>query len=147
MAANTDNVHRVTFNLLQNCLVGTLQADLDSRVLGQFQEDLLARLQENRSPWLVLDCSGVEVLDLEDFNGLRRVIAMADLMGTKTIIAGLRPGVVSSLIQLDADTAGLDTALNLASALSRVLSGCDSETGDEEGVEVEAQKPQSQESE
>ena len=142
MAANADNVHRVTFNLLQNCLVGTLQADLDSRVLGRFQEDLLARLQESRSPWLVLDCSGVEVLDLEDFNGLRRVIAMADLMGTKTIIAGLRPGVVSSLIQLDADTAGLDTALNLASALTRVLSGCDSDDGDDEGGEAEKAEPE-----
>ena len=111
---------RVTFNKLHDCLVGTIQADLDASMLEHFRQDLLELLKETRTPWLILDCSGVEVLDLEDFNGLRRVIAMADLMGTSTIIAGLSPGVVSALIQLDADTSGLDTALNLAVALERV---------------------------
>jgi rsbT antagonist protein RsbS len=123
MDSGSENVQRVTFNQLQNCLVGTIQADLDARMLERFQSDLLSLLNETRTPWLVLDCSGVEVLDLADFEGLRRIIAMASLMGTRSVIAGLRPGVVSSLIQLDADTSGLDTALSLALALERVHRG------------------------
>ena len=100
--------------------MGTLPADLNGPMLEGFREDLLDLLRQTHTPWLALDCSGVEILDLTDFGGLRRVIAMAELMGTKTIVAGLRPSVVSSLIQLDADTSGLDTALSLASALERV---------------------------
>lgn len=120
MSSGPQEVQRVTFNHLQGCLVGTIQADLDARMLERFRSDLLEVLEKERSSWLVLDCAGVEVLDVADFEEMRRIISMANLMGTRTVVAGLRPGVVSSLIQLDADVSGIETALTLAIALDRL---------------------------
>jgi rsbT antagonist protein RsbS len=107
---------RVTLNLMRGCLVATLQFDLNRTVLEQFRSDLLDKLAAVRAKQVILDCSGVEMLDAEDFDALRRTIAMAALMGTKTVLAGLQPGVVSALIDLNVDVDGLETVLSLDDA-------------------------------
>jgi rsbT antagonist protein RsbS len=112
----TPELSRVTINLMRGCLVATIQLDLDRMVLERFRKDLLARLDASRSRQVILDCSGVEVLDAEDFIALRRTIAMAGLMGAHTMLTGLQPGVVSALVDLDVDLGGLDTAQNLDDA-------------------------------
>jgi rsbT antagonist protein RsbS len=101
---------------MRGCLVATIQLDLDRVVLDRFRKDLLERLDASRSRQVILDCSGVEVLDAEDFIALRRTIAMAGLMGAHTMLTGLQPGVVSALVDLDVDLRGLDTAQNLDDA-------------------------------
>jgi rsbT antagonist protein RsbS len=129
---------RVTINLIRGCLVATIQLDLDRLVLERFRKDLLARLDASRSRQVILDCSGVEVLDAEDFIALRRTIAMAGLMGAHTMLTGLQPGVVSALVDLEVDLRGLDTAQNLDEAFRLLESRAEpvaavatSEQGDE----------------
>jgi rsbT antagonist protein RsbS len=94
---NFSELHRVTINLMRGCLVANIQLDLNRMVLERFRKDLLERLDISRSRQVILDCSGVELLDAEDFDALRRTIAMAALMGARTVVAGLQPGVVSGL--------------------------------------------------
>jgi rsbT antagonist protein RsbS len=110
------SVARVTLNLFRGCLVATLQVDLTPAVLERFQRDLLARLAATRAVRVIFDCSGIEVLDPEEFSGLRRVEAMARLLGARVVLTGLRPGVVSALIALGVETDGLLTALSLDDA-------------------------------
>jgi rsbT antagonist protein RsbS len=112
-------VPRVTMSLMQGCLVATIQLELDRAVLARFRKDLLARLDATRTRQVILDCSGIEVMDAEDFAALRRTVAMASLMGAKTVLAGLQPGVVSALVDLGADLDGLPTALSLDDAFRR----------------------------
>jgi rsbT antagonist protein RsbS len=107
---NSSEQHRVTINLMRGCLVANIQLDLNRMVLERFRKDLLERLDVSRSRQVILDCSGVELLDAEDFEALRRTIAMAALMGARAVVAGLQPGVVSALIDLDVDLDGLHTA-------------------------------------
>jgi rsbT antagonist protein RsbS len=107
---------RVTINLMRGCLVATIQFDLTRAVLDQFRKDLLARLAGANAREIILDCSGIEVMDAEDFDALRRTVAMASLMGARTVIAGLQPGVVSALVAMDVDLDGLQTALSLDDA-------------------------------
>jgi rsbT antagonist protein RsbS len=107
---------RVTINLMRGCLVATIQLDLDRLVLERFRKDLLEKLDASRSRQVILDCSGIEVLDAEDFDALRRTIAMAALMGAWTVLAGLQPGVVSALIDLNVDPDRLHTVLSLDDA-------------------------------
>ena len=42
---------------------------------------------------------------------------MASVMGAAPIIVGLKPGVVSALVDMDVDTSGVQAALNLDDAL------------------------------
>jgi anti-anti-sigma regulatory factor len=109
---------RVTINFVRGCLVATIQHDLDRFVMERFRRDLLGKLEASGSRQVIMDCSGIEVLDAEDFAALRRVIAMASLMGARTVLASLQPGVVSALVDLDADLEGLQTALSLDDAFA-----------------------------
>ena len=97
-------------------VVASIQVDLDEDVLDRFREDLLGRLHQSGSRGVILDVSGLETLDTEELASLRRIITMTDLMGAQSVLVGLRPGVVSSLIEADADVGGLRAAIDLDAA-------------------------------
>ena len=106
-----------TLNALRGCLVATLPADLDPRGLAGLQGDVLEGLRRAGARALLLDCSAIAVMDGEDFLALRRIAAMAALMGSRTVLVGLRPGVVAALVELDVDLDGLLAARTLDDAL------------------------------
>ena len=110
---------RVTMNVVHGCLIATLQAALTTETVDQFRRDLLARLHAAGARRVVLDCSAVDVVDVEDFERIRKVIATVALMGARTVLAGLRPGVVSALVDLGADLDGIDAAMDVDDALRK----------------------------
>ncbi len=109
-------VQKIPLQLARDCVVASIQVDLDRDVLQQFREDLLRLLHTSGSNSVILDLSGLELMDLEDFEALRGTISMAAVMGAETVIAGLQPGIVSALVELDADVEGLVAARNLDDA-------------------------------
>lgn len=115
--SETSGAARVTLNQFRGCLVATLQVDLARGVLQRFQQDLLDQLASTRAKRVIFDCSGLEILDPDEFQGLQRVAAMARLLGARVVLAGLRPGVVAALITMGEDAKGLLTALTLDDAL------------------------------
>jgi len=110
------SVQRVPLQVVRGCVVASIQIDLDPEVLRQFQNDLLERVQESRATGVILDVSGVDILDLDDFNGLRSTMEMAEVMGARPILSGLKPGVVSALIDLGVEQEGVSAVLNLDDA-------------------------------
>ena len=94
-------------------VVASIQVDLDGDVLARFREDLLRRLHESGSEGVILDVSGLQTLDSEEFAALRRIMDMTGLMGAESVLVGLQPGVVSALIETEADVDGLRTAIDL----------------------------------
>ncbi len=109
-------VQRIPLQVVRGCVVASIQIDLTPEVLRQFRMDLLERVQESGANGVILDVSGVDILDLDDFNALRETIKMAEIMGARPILSGLNPGVVSALIDLGVDPEGLNTVLNLDDA-------------------------------
>ena len=97
-------------------VVASIQVDLDDDVLARFRQDLLHRIHETGSRGVILDVSGLETLDSEEFTALRRIITMSTIMGAESVLVGLRPGVVSALIEAGADVDGLRAAINLDAA-------------------------------
>ena len=59
-------------------------------------------------------------MDVEDFEALRSCARMARVMGTRCMLVGLQPGVVSALVDLDVDLQGIEAKLDLEEAF-RVL--------------------------
>jgi rsbT antagonist protein RsbS len=116
------SVQRIPLQVVRGCVVASIQIDLTPEVLQQFRMDLLERVQESRANSVILDVSGIDILDLDDFNGLRSTMEMAEIMGARSILSGLKPGVVSALIDLGADPEGLNAVLNLDDAF-RLLDG------------------------
>ncbi|MBT8363316.1 MAG: STAS domain-containing protein [Deltaproteobacteria bacterium] len=116
------NVQRIPLQVARGCVVASIQIDLTPEVLRQFRMDLLERVQESRANGVILDISGIDILDLDDFNGLRHTMEMAEIMGARPVLSGLKPGVVSALIDLGADPEGLNAVFNLDDAF-RLLDG------------------------
>jgi rsbT antagonist protein RsbS len=111
---------RIPLQMLKGCVVASIQVDLTADVLRQFQDDLLALLEASGASAVILDVSGVAVMDVEDFEALRRTMDMASLMGARPLMAGLQPGVVSSLVELEANVGEVHAALNLDDAFRLV---------------------------
>ena len=112
-----DWAHVSAFNSIDDCLIATLQPDVDEGYLRRLETDISNALRRGDHRTLIMDATVLELIDATDFDRLRRVIDMARLMGVETIIVGLKPGVVASLVELDANIDGLVTTLNMDKAL------------------------------
>ncbi len=111
---------RVVVNRMEGLLVATIQVALSDSTLARLREDVLQFVATERSPALLLDLSGISLMDLEEFESLRKLARSVELMGTETWFVGLRPEVVAALVTLDAETGGLRTALDLNSAMELI---------------------------
>ena len=110
------NQQYIPLQISQNCVLASIQIDLTPELLQQLRQDLLGKLYANKADGVIIDVSGLEIIDFTDFTELRNIIDMVAIMGAKTVISGLKPGVISALVDLDADIDGINAALNLDDA-------------------------------
>jgi rsbT antagonist protein RsbS len=108
----------IAIQVRRDIVVASIQVDLDDSVLARFREDLLGRIHETGSRGVILDVSALETLDSIEFAALRRTITMCSIMGAESVLAGLRPGVVSALIEAGAEVDGVRAAINLDAAFA-----------------------------
>jgi len=139
MALDSDT-HGIAIQVSRGIVVASIQVDLDDDVLARFRRDLLDRIHKTGSRGVILDVSGLETLDTEELAALRRVIVMTALMGAESVLVGLRPGVVSALIEAGADVDGLKAAVNLDAAFAVFDPDPDSETDPETEPGTEAEE-------
>jgi rsbT antagonist protein RsbS len=121
---------RIPLQLSRGCIVASVQVDLSDEVLQRFRSDLLELLETSGSTGIVVDLAGVDVMDAEDFGALRRTLSMAAIMGARSVLCGLRPGVVAALVDLDADVDGVLAARSLDDALAQLVEAVEAVEGD-----------------
>jgi rsbT antagonist protein RsbS len=112
-----DVIPRIPLQLMHACVVASIQVELTDEMLQQFRADLLGRIRDSAASGVIFDVSGLEIMDREDFRALRQIMSMAKMMGARSIIAGLRPGIVASLVELGADVDGVEAVIDLDDAL------------------------------
>ena len=66
---------------------------------------------------VVFEVSGCEVIDLDEFMELQKVVRTMEWLGLRCVIAGLRPGVVAYLASAGMSAGSLRTSLDLELAL------------------------------
>ena len=111
-----NNGSRIPLQVARGCVVASVQVDLDEEILRSFQDDLLDRVKRSQVDGVIVDLSGVQIIDSQDFKALQRTISMAELLGARTVISGMQPGVVSSLVDLQVDLDDVVAAFNLDDA-------------------------------
>lgn len=98
-------------------LVVTIQTELRDTIADALQEDLLERIGKTRAGALIIDITGLEVVDTY----VARIIAttgqMAKLMGTETVLVGMRREVAATIVRIGFRLTGVETALNLDEGL------------------------------
>ncbi len=110
-------------------LIVPIQVELHDRAARKLQENILVRIEATGARGLVIDVSAVAIVDSFLGRLLVETARMAALMGTATVLVGLRKEVVMTLIQLGLTIAELHTALNLEDGLALLqrLKGGDGE--------------------
>ncbi|MFJ9104456.1 STAS domain-containing protein [Streptomyces sp. NPDC102405] len=105
---------------LGDVLLVTLQGELHDGAAEQLQHDISRRIASSPMPvaGVVIDLSGVEIIDSFLGRVLSEIAASAGLLAARTILAGMRPAVAITLVELGLTLPGLSTALNVEKALS-----------------------------
>jgi rsbT co-antagonist protein RsbR len=115
-----DVIRRLSVPVLpvsDDTLVIPLVGALDGERLEQLQEQALSRLNSSRARRLVLDITGVPVIDLEVAGGLVQTMQAARLLGAQTVLVGVAPEVAQALASLQIDLRELQTAGDLQRAI------------------------------
>lgn len=101
-------------------LVMPLVGALDTARLQQVQERALDAIQRATARYLVLDITGVPVVDTQVAQGLIGVVQAARLLGARVVLVGVRPEVAQAMVTLGIRLDGIQTAATLADGLEQV---------------------------
>lgn len=102
---------------VRDTLMVTMPADPDDLTVMTLQEEVLRAMERYQPKGLVLDISSVETLDSFFARTVAETSRMVGLMGGRTVIAGMRPGVAITATQLGLTLGGTLTALTVDRAL------------------------------
>ncbi len=94
-------------------LLVSVQSDLHDAVAEAFQNDLLESIERTGAAGLLVDISGLDLVDSYVARVLAETGRMAKLMGTETVIVGMRPEVAATLVRMGYAMDGIRTALNV----------------------------------
>ena len=111
---------RIPILKLHDCLLISIQWELDDATALQFQEDLLHKIHETNANGVVIDLTSVEIIDSFIAKVLGDVIDMSKLMGAKVVITGIQPAVAITLIELGITLSDVMTALDLEKGLEKL---------------------------
>jgi rsbT co-antagonist protein RsbR len=90
---------------------------LDSQRARQLTQQLLSAIRETRARMVVIDITGVGMIDLTVANHLVQTIEAARLMGAQAIITGLSSEVAQTLVDLGVDLSMMQTVGDLQGGL------------------------------
>ena len=90
---------------------------VDTARAQQMNETLLERIVETGSEIVILDITGVPVVDTAVAKHLMETVAAARLLGAEVLIVGLSTRTALTLVQLGLDLSGVTTRTTMAKGL------------------------------
>jgi rsbT co-antagonist protein RsbR len=101
-------------------LIMPLIGALDSTRLELIKEQALQAIQALHSRILILDITGVPIIDTQVAQGILTVMQATRLLGAEVVLVGVRPEVAQTIVGLGITLEGLRTARDLQSLLQHV---------------------------
>lgn len=99
-------------------LLLSIQVELSDAVAEGLQNDVLDAIERSEVKGLVVDISGFDTVDTYVARILADTARMARLMGTETVIVGMRPEVAATLVRMGYAMEEIRFALNLDEGLA-----------------------------
>ncbi|MGB1287923.1 MAG: PAS domain-containing protein, partial [Aggregatilineales bacterium] len=107
--------------LMERIIVLPIVGSIDRDRARNLMRDLLAGIHEHRARTVILDITGVSVVDSGVADYLNRTIQAARLKGAHTIITGIADNVAETIVDLGIDWTTLETMRDLQSGLLLAL--------------------------
>ncbi|MGQ9828715.1 MAG: STAS domain-containing protein, partial [Roseiflexus sp.] len=102
-------------------LVAPLIGALDQERMQQLQSHVLKRVERMHARLLILDVTGVPLIDSQVAQGLINLSQGLRLLGAKVILVGVRPEVAQTIVALGVHLRSVEVFGDLGSALRRVM--------------------------
>jgi rsbT antagonist protein RsbS len=115
-------------------LLVPLQGQIDDELAEQLRQDVLQTIQQTGASALLLDVTGLWLMDSHLCSVLSQIAAAARLMGSETVLCGMAPEIALTLQAMGLELPSVGTALSLEQALAQlgigVLDEADAEHGE-----------------
>jgi rsbT co-antagonist protein RsbR len=102
-------------------LVLPLIGSIDSARAQQIMESLLNGIESYDASVVIIDVTGVPLMDTGVANHLLQMTDAASLVGARTILVGITPRVAQTIIELGVDLSSITTRSNLQGGVEYAL--------------------------
>jgi PAS domain S-box-containing protein len=109
--------------VMEHVIVMPLIGSIDTMRARDVTRKLLAGIREHRARVVILDITGVPIVDSGVAVYLNRTIQAARLKGARTIVTGISEAVAETIVDLGIDWSGIETLRDLRVGLQAVMAG------------------------
>lgn len=102
---------------LRYTLIVSIQIELRDDLVVELKDELAREIQRQDVDGLIIEVSGVDIIDTYIARSIRDIGQIGRLMGVRTVLAGLDPGMATTLVDIGMVMDGVSTALNLEAAV------------------------------
>ena len=107
---------RIPIIKLYDTLIVSIQVELSDRLVMTLKDDIATMIQRVGPRGLIIDVSGVDIMDSYISRTIRDIGMIARLMGVQTVICGLDPNIAMTLVEIGMGFEGVATELNMEAA-------------------------------
>ena len=100
------NAPRIPIINLYSNLIVPIQGAIGDIAMQQLTDDVTGRIEKEGARGLVIDVSGVALMDSFITRNIRDLALTARLMGVATIVSGLQPAVAITLVEMGLEIHG-----------------------------------------
>ncbi|PHM06656.1 STAS domain-containing protein [Nostoc sp. 'Peltigera malacea cyanobiont' DB3992] len=105
-----------------NFLLVTIQVDMHDRLAMTLQEDLTNRITQTHAHGVLIDISGLDIVDSFIGRILGNIARISRVLDTETVVVGMQPAVAITLVELGMSLTGIRTALNVEKGMALLRS-------------------------
>ncbi len=111
---------RIPILKLGKALLVTVQVDMHDRLATALEEDLSAKIVTSRARGVLIDISGLDIVDSFMGRMLDNIAAVSRMLDAETVVVGMRPAVAITLVELGLELNGVKTALNVERGMALI---------------------------
>lgn len=126
---------RIPILKLGRALLVTVQVDMHDRLAMALEEDLSAKIVATGARGVLIDISGLDVVDSFMGRMLDNIAAVSRLLDADTVVVGMRPAVAITLVELGLSLTGVRTALDVERGMAIIGRRLDGAEGEGSGAE------------
>jgi rsbT antagonist protein RsbS len=104
---------RIPILRIGDVLLVSVQVDLHDQLALTLQEDLATAIERTGAKGVLIDISGLEVVDSFIGRMVATISSVGRLMDARTVVVGMQPAVAITLVELGLSLPGVATALDI----------------------------------